>query len=253
MSATHPLWTASGGPSDGPLLLLIHGLGANATIWNDLLPLIREHWTGGWMTLDLAGHGRSDHHVSYTIDGYADDIAELLDTRREVILIGHSLGGVVAMMLASEKYGLNIGACFCIGVKTQWNEDDFARGAALAAAPAKTFSDRSSAIERYLKVSGLYGIVEAKESRAAVGVLQEGGTYRLASDPKINAITALDFPALAANVQAPLHLLCGDSDPVASPEGMKILGSAVTPLAGQGHYPFITDPTAFWAMLRGMF
>ncbi len=252
MSVKNHLWTSSGGSKQGPLLLLIHGLGANATVWNELLPCIKKDWMGGWMTLDLAGHGRSDHCASYSIDGYADDIAALLPRGREIIIIGHSLGGVVAMKLSSRQYDLNIAACICIGVKTQWTEDDFTRGAALAAAPTKTFPTRSSAIERYLKVSGLYGIVNVGSHRAAVGVLQEGGTFRLASDPKINAITALDFPALAANVQAPLHLLCGNNDPVASPEGMKILGGKVTTLRGQGHYPFITDPTAFWGTIQSM-
>ncbi len=252
MSVKNHLWTSSGGSKQGPQLLLIHGLGANATVWNELLPCIKKDWMGGWMTLDLAGHGRSDHCASYSIDGYADDIAALLPRGREIIIIGHSLGGVVAMKLSSRQYDLNIGACFCVGVKTQWNEDDFTRGAALAAAPVKTFSTRSSAIDRYLKVSGQYGIVKPGSNQAAVGILQEGGSYRLVTDPKINALTPIDFAGLATNVQAPLFLICGDEDPVTTPDAMKILGNEVHILQGTAHYPFITNPREFWQRVQSL-
>jgi pimeloyl-ACP methyl ester carboxylesterase len=46
------------GGSGEPTLVLLHGLGANAGVWQNLLPLIEKHWPGRWMAPDLPGHGQ---------------------------------------------------------------------------------------------------------------------------------------------------------------------------------------------------
>ena len=55
------------------------------------------------VNLDLRGHGRSGRAESYRATDYAIDVAELFDTvgAESVVVVGHSLGGLVASALAS--------------------------------------------------------------------------------------------------------------------------------------------------------
>ena len=250
MIAQGGIWSERGGNNEGPLLVFIHGLGANATVWKSLLPLVEANWKGGWVTLDLRGHGRSAPQNSYGVGEYAADIAQLLGSDHEVSIIGHSLGGVIGYALVSGLYDLKVRSLNAIGIKTNWTNVDFERGDALAAQPAKIFDTQNAAIERYLKVAGLFNLIDIKEPDNQVGIVQKAGCYSLASDPRVNKITPLDFNALGAMARSPVHLLCGDQDPIASTEGMARLGAAVTTIVGAGHYPQIESPDKFWDLIQ---
>ena len=47
-----------GGPADGPVLVLVHGLGGSHLNWDLFAPLVREH--ARVLALDLPGFGRSE-------------------------------------------------------------------------------------------------------------------------------------------------------------------------------------------------
>ncbi|MBN1579902.1 MAG: alpha/beta fold hydrolase [Anaerolineae bacterium] len=85
------------GPSDVPLLVLIHGLGDEADTWRHLVQPLSDHYRV--VALDLPGFGRSDQpRRAYTIPFFQTVLAELLDKlgRTQAILTGHSLGGAIA-------------------------------------------------------------------------------------------------------------------------------------------------------------
>ena len=48
-----------GGDGQPLLLLLLHGLGATAEVWEGWRPLLAERWPGRWVAPDLPGHGGS--------------------------------------------------------------------------------------------------------------------------------------------------------------------------------------------------
>ena len=87
----------------GPALLLIHGIGDNADSWEDVLPELAEEFTV--IAPDLLGHGESDKpRADYSIGAYANamrDLLSVLDVDR-VTVVGHSLGGGVAMQFAYQ-------------------------------------------------------------------------------------------------------------------------------------------------------
>jgi pimeloyl-ACP methyl ester carboxylesterase len=87
----------------GPALLLIHGIGDNADSWEDVLPELAEEFTV--IAPDLLGHGESDKpRADYSIGAYANamrDLLSVLDVDR-VTVMGHSLGGGVAMQFAYQ-------------------------------------------------------------------------------------------------------------------------------------------------------
>lgn len=91
-------------PSDGPSLVLLHGLGVSGAVWQGIGRLF-----GAFARLvapDLRGHGESDKpSAGYLPRDYVGDIAALVahEPSRPLAVIGHSLGAVVAALLAAER------------------------------------------------------------------------------------------------------------------------------------------------------
>jgi pimeloyl-ACP methyl ester carboxylesterase len=82
---------------EGPPLLLVHGFGGAAWNFSELAPLL----PGRRLIIpDLPGHGASSPLPAPTLTGFADVLAEILD--QPVDVLGHSLGGVVALRLAER-------------------------------------------------------------------------------------------------------------------------------------------------------
>jgi pimeloyl-ACP methyl ester carboxylesterase len=84
------------------VLLLIHGLAGNAGFWRYNIPELARHHRV--IAVDLPGYGRSQKDVSYPYDMvfYAETLNRLLDELdvRQVVPVGHSMGGQIAMTLA---------------------------------------------------------------------------------------------------------------------------------------------------------
>ena len=98
---------------DGPPLLLVHGLGGAASNWTELAPLLARHRR--LLVLDLPGHGGSSPLPSApTLNPFADVVATVAE--REGMLpaavVGHSLGGVVALRLALRRPGVSLRSCW---------------------------------------------------------------------------------------------------------------------------------------------
>ncbi len=87
----------------GPALLLIHGIGDSADSWLEVIPELAKRHTV--IAPDLLGHGDSDKpRADYSIAAYANamrDLLAVLDIER-VTVVGHSLGGGVAMQFAYQ-------------------------------------------------------------------------------------------------------------------------------------------------------
>jgi len=88
---------------DGEPLLLVHGLGGSAANWLALAPLLLP---GRRLIVpDLPGHGGSDPlPAAASLTAYADSLAALLEGPAAVV--GHSLGGAIALRLAIRRPGL---------------------------------------------------------------------------------------------------------------------------------------------------
>ncbi len=161
------------------------------------------------------------------------------------------MGGVVALALATGMFGVRVRRAVAFSVKVGWTGEEHAKAEAVARAPARLFDTREEAIERYLRVSGLKGLVDPGAEAAAAGVREAAGKFRLAADPLANRLGWSDFEALAGTVKAPVRLLCGERDAIARPETMRLLGSEVTVLPGLGHNPHVEAPEVFWRAIEG--
>ncbi|MGW6485523.1 alpha/beta fold hydrolase [Streptomyces sp. NPDC055059] len=90
------------GPSDAPPLVLLHALGEDATDWEAVVPALAR--SRRVYALDLRGHGRSDWPGDYSLELMQADVLRFLDALGlgPVDLIGHSMGGIVAYLLAED-------------------------------------------------------------------------------------------------------------------------------------------------------
>ena len=87
----------------GPALLLIHGIGDNSTTWNTVQAKLAQRFTV--IAPDLLGHGQSDKpRADYSVAAYANGMRDLLSVLdiEHVTVVGHSLGGGVAMQFAYQ-------------------------------------------------------------------------------------------------------------------------------------------------------
>jgi pimeloyl-ACP methyl ester carboxylesterase len=245
-----PILWVEGGGNGGPVLLLLHGLGANASVWDGLRPLLAARWRGRWLAPDLRGHGRSGHRAPYSLGTHAADVAGLVEPGTELVALGHSMGGAVAMALASGWFGARVRQVIAFGVKLAWSEADAAKAQEAAAAPVRWFATREEAIERYLRVAGLKGLVDAASDAAALGVVEEAGRFRLAADPRIFGATGAAIGQVIAAMNAPLRLIAGDRDLLVTPEQMRRFDDDAVVLPGLGHNPHVEAPERLWHVVE---
>jgi pimeloyl-ACP methyl ester carboxylesterase len=173
-------------------------------------------------------------------------VAASLPVRRGLVVVGHSLGGVLALELASGRYGVQVDRVIALGIKVTWSADDLGRAGALAQKPIAWFDTRDEAAARFLKVSGLQGLVDPASSAVDHGLAVVDGRWRLAMDPGTWAVGAPDLTTLLAASHADVVLARGELDPMNTDAELTALapGGQVLTLPGLGHNAHVEDPSA---------
>lgn len=89
------------GRPDGPVVILLHGLGSDADDWALAGPGLGRRFRV--IALDARGHGQSNWADSYELTSLRDDVLAAMDALGVVAaaVVGHSMGGVVAYLLAA--------------------------------------------------------------------------------------------------------------------------------------------------------
>ncbi len=104
-----PIQVVEAGPEDAPPLVLIHGFGGDLNNWLFLQPLLAARFHT--FAIDLPGHGGSTKTLpGGNFAALARAVAAFLRARGigPAHLVGHSLGGAVALMLAPESLSLSL-------------------------------------------------------------------------------------------------------------------------------------------------
>lgn len=87
----------------GPLLILAHGITANARVWDPIAAALSRRWRV--VALDQRGHGRSGRPADgrYDAEAFAGDLAGLVEAlgATRAVIVGHSLGGRNALATAA--------------------------------------------------------------------------------------------------------------------------------------------------------
>ncbi|MEJ2571407.1 MAG: alpha/beta hydrolase [Anaerolineales bacterium] len=91
------------GPACGPPLVLLHGGSNGWQSFESIMPDLAEDWH--LYAPDFRGHGRSGRvSGAYRLQDYTDDMIAFLQQRvsEPAIIFGHSLGGMVALLVAAQ-------------------------------------------------------------------------------------------------------------------------------------------------------
>lgn len=158
---------------DGPTIVLLHGFAADRQVWLQMAKLLTPHFH--LIIPDLPGWGQSsrDAGASYNIDAQAtrlDGFVQTLQLQR-FVLVGHSMGGAIAGVYASEhpEHVAELALVDAFGLKTA--ESDFSR-AAMAGNNPFVYDDRagferatSLAFEKPLDLPGRFVDVLVKRNQ----------------------------------------------------------------------------------------
>ncbi len=91
------------GPAEGPVVVLVHGLGGRAEDWRHLAPILAKAGYRVYLP-DLIGYGRSEKPAgfSYSVRDEADIVVDFLDAvgLKQVDLGGWSMGGAITQHMA---------------------------------------------------------------------------------------------------------------------------------------------------------
>jgi pimeloyl-ACP methyl ester carboxylesterase len=98
------LFLDDGGSGKGAPLVLLHGLGADSTVWSGQLDHLRK--SRRVLAPDLPGHGRSPKAQEYSVSSVVRDLLDTLPVLAEKFwLVGHSFSGAVVSRFAGEHPG----------------------------------------------------------------------------------------------------------------------------------------------------
>ncbi|MFZ0338351.1 MAG: alpha/beta hydrolase [Terracidiphilus sp.] len=93
------------GPTKGPVVVLVHGLGASAEYWSNLAPYLAKAGFRVYIP-DLIGYGRSERPAdfSYSVRDEAAVVVGFMDALglKQVELGGWSMGGWIAVLVAAQ-------------------------------------------------------------------------------------------------------------------------------------------------------
>ena len=96
--------------SDSPALVFIHGWSCDKTFWKNQILAFESKYRV--VAIDLGGHGESGiNRKNWTLDSFAEDVAAVVNKLglKNIILIGHSMGGPVSIEAANKLKGKVIG------------------------------------------------------------------------------------------------------------------------------------------------
>ena len=250
-----------------PVVLLVHGLAGSASTWDDLVARL----DGGVTVVapDLLGHGRSDKpRHDYSLGSHAGTLRDLLVALgiERATVVGHSLGGGVAMQLAYQHpercERLVLVSSGGLGPDVAWALRLLSLPGAEYVLPAIApgfVRDAGNAVGRQVRRFGIrWPLVE--QSWQAYASLAESenrrsflGTLRAVVGPSGQVVSAQDRLYLARHL--PTLIVWGSRDRMI-PAWHALSAQRAVPdcrvelFEGAGHFPHLDDPDRFARVLR---
>lgn len=251
----------------GPVLLLIHGIAGSSATWEEVLPWLAERYCV--VAPDLLGHGESAKpRGDYSLGAYASGIRDLLGVlgHERASIVGHSLGGGVAMQLAYQFpercERLVLVSSGGLGREVHW----ILRAAGLPGAEwalpllcATGIRDTVDGVARFLRRAGLRAAPDLEEMWRGFSSFADAEcrqafvhTLRTIVDPGGQRVSAADRLYLAAHV--PMLIVWGERDgmiPVAHGRAAHetVAGSRLEVFPDAGHFPHRDAPRRFVEVL----
>ncbi len=238
-----------GGRGDTALVFL-HGWCGDRAYWKHQVGAFAAEYRT--VTLDQAGHGESgkDRKV-WSIESLASDVEAVVKALglKCVILVGHSMGGPVALLAAKRMPGTVVAV---VGADTLQNAEY-----EMPEEARKQFTDAFEKDFKGTMRAGLAGMVHEKSDAE---VKQWLVTRAEAQDPKMavalmRSFTGLDQKKLLREAKVPVRCINSAGGyqfftPTAVEINKKYADYNAVTIAEVGHYPMLEKPAEFNQKLR---
>ncbi len=250
----------------GPVLLFVHGMAGTAENWSSVVePLALRNTV---VAPDFPGHGQSASGGDYSLGGLASGLRDLLVAlgQERATLVGHSLGGGVAMQFAYQFPELVERLVLVSSGGLGPDVSPVLRAAALPGAKffigatAGVGSQAGAVVGRSLSMLGLRPSADVTEVARGYASLADPdrrraflATLRAVVNTEGQRVAALDRLYLAESL--PLLIVWGDRDPIipvshAEQAHAALPASQLEIFAGVGHLPQLEQPGRFVATLE---
>jgi len=252
---------------DGPLLVLVHGITSSSASWEPVLPALAERFT--ILAPDLLGHGQSDKPSGdYSLGSHACILRDLILAlgHGPGTIVGHSLGGGIAMQLGYQFPELMERLVLVSSGGLGREVSIFLRAVTLPGAElvlpliaSRPVIDAGTGVGRMLGALGFQAGSDLGEIARGIASLNELGarrafvhTARSVIDVGGQRVDARDRLYLAEAV--PSLIVWGDEDPIIPAlHGIRahdlMPGSRLELFTGAGHFPHLDDPLRFVSLV----
>ncbi len=237
-----------------PIVVLLHGGGANAHWWDHIAPSLAEGKRV--IALDFRGHGDSDHPDELMVGAFNFDLESLLNDlgTQDVVLIGHSMGAHVALDHAAHHPATR---SLVLIELSRGGERRSRRVARLALSLRRAYSTREEAIDRFRFIPGAVHVEESLRHSIAANSVQPtaDGRWAFKFDPRWFGVESRRRPD-PADVSCPTLLVRGAESTLLSAEGAaslvdEIPDARLLEIEAAGHHVLLDRPLELIAALRG--
>ena len=233
------------GGSGSPALVFIHGWNCDRSYWSAQLPVFAT--THQVVAIDLAGHGESGiNREDWSMANFGADVAAVADALQleDIILVGHSMGGPVALEAARLLKGrvkMIIGADTLSDVSLRYPDEQ------LAAMLAAMEADFPGTVEGLVRSSFFLPTSDP-------ALIDQIASDMSAAPPAAGIGAFEDFARwynehveqTVAGIDAPIRLINSDYRPTNTLAGQALTASfEATLMSGVGHFVMQEDPTQF--------
>jgi pimeloyl-ACP methyl ester carboxylesterase len=247
-------YRAWGDPADRTIVL-IHGGAAHSRWWDHIGPLLANGWRV--VAMDLSGHGDSGRRDSYSLDTWAREVLAVVadaGTAASSVVIGHSMGGLVTLRLATLAGSRIAGAVAIDSPVRDMAPEDRAARQHRAFGPLRVYPTRQAAVARFRPIPDQPTLAYIAEHVAATSIRPAEGGWTWKFDPRVFARDHLT-PELLTRLDCRVALFRAEHGLVTPQQGEVIydrLGrvAPVIEIPVAGHHIMLDQPIALVAALR---
>lgn len=175
------------GPAGAPGLVLVHGGAAHARWWDHVAPMLGEQYRIA--ALDLSGHGDSGRRDTYTFGQWAAEVigvAGAADMAPDPVVIGHSMGGFVALATAARYADRIAGVAVLDSPVREQTPEELAAADHTAFGPLRVYPDLDHALSRFRTIPEQDGnLPYVMDHVARTSLRQADGGWTWKFDPRI--------------------------------------------------------------------
>ena len=211
----------------GDLVICLHGIGGNRRNWHDNFAALAPHFQiAAW---DARGYGDSeDYDGPLDSDDFAHDLARVLDHfgARRAHVMGLSMGGRIAMEFARLYPDRLLSLTFCATNSGFDMFTDAERAAFVASRKAPLLAGLTP---RDIAWDVARSLISPESTVAALDHLVDSmARLHAASYIKaIEALVALPPCRSLGEIAVPVHVICGERDPLTTPEQSRALAADI--------------------------